>query len=394
MRILVIRETNPYAASNASNNRFLSLAEGLAELGCEIEMLFLSGFYKKSEKIKFKKSGIFNKLKYKYLLPVSYSNFFIRQFFYRIFPNFFNEQKIINIIKENKYDIIWLDFGSKVVQVGLTLFRKKIDIKYFHERSEFSWIGLSSENKLHKKYLKGFLPSIDILSVMTETLSNYYKNFIGEKTKIIHLPMTVDFSRFQNTKKDNSLHSPYIAYCGTMSNAKDGVNILIQSFIKILSNFPELHLYLAGPLIPEQDYLMHKIIITQSNAENRITYLGNLQREEMPAFLSNAHVLALARPESKQAEGGFPTKLGEYLATGRPVCVTNVGEISNYLKDNESAFIAQPGSIESFVDALIRAISSVDADKIGEYGKNVALLNFNKEIQAKLLFNYFSTLIK
>jgi glycosyltransferase involved in cell wall biosynthesis len=357
-------------------------------------MLFLSGFYHKSEKIKFKKSGIFNKIKYKYLLPADYSNFFIRQFFHRIFPTYFNEKKITAIIKEQEYDIIWLDFGSKVVKLSLNLFKKNLGVKYFHERSEYSWIGLTGRNSLHKKYLQDFLPNIDILSVMTEKLSNYYNDFIGRKTRIIHLPMTVDFSRFQNPIIETQLHRPYIAYCGTMSNAKDGVDILIKSFIRISDAFPELHLYIAGPLIPEQDYLMQKIIITESNAENRITYLGNLQREEMPAFLSNAHVLALARPESKQAEGGFPTKLGEYLATGRPVCITNVGEISNYLKDNESAFIAQPGSIESFVDALTRAISSVDAEKIGEFGKNVALLNFNKEIQAKLLFNYLSTLIK
>ena len=49
-------------------------------------------------------------------------------------------------------------------------------------------------------------------------------------------------------------------------------------------------------------------------------------------------MLVLARPDNIQAKGGFPTKLGEYLATGNPVVVTKVGEIPNYLIDGVNAF--------------------------------------------------------
>ena len=388
MNILVIRETNPFATSNAPNNRFLTLAEGLVENGCKIEMLFINGFYSKEERTKFQNSGSFKKINYTYLLPVDYSVFIVRQFYLRIFPLFYTLQKIEKIISERKCDIIWLDFGPKVVKIGLNLFKAKIPVKYFHERSEFSWIGLSGNNKIHEKYLNYFLPHIDALSVMTGTLFAYYKDFIGDRDKIIHLPMTVDFSRFSKVDTDNQLVNPYVAYCGTMSNSKDGVDVLIQSFIEISREFPKLHLYIAGPLIPEQDYLSQKAIIEESKMENRITYLGSLTRDEMPTFLANATVLALARPESKQAEGGFPTKLGEYLATGKPVCCTRVGEIINYLTDEETAFIAEPNSVDSFANALKRSLTSKVARSIGESGKNIALVNFNKEIQSKYLHNF------
>lgn len=387
MKILVIRETNPWANSNATNNRFLSLTNGLVENGCNIDLLFLSGYYQNIEKINFKKTGCINKINYKYLLPVNYSNFFIRQFFYRIFPNIFSEKKIKGYLRKNEFDFVWLDFGPKVVQIGLNLFKKKLNIKYFHERSEFSWIGLSNRNRLHEKYLKYFLPKIDVMSIMTKSLIDYYKDYISKKTKIVHLPITVDFSRFQNKANDNQLNKPYIAYCGTMNDAKDGVDILIQSFIKIMCRFPNLSLYLAGPLSPERDYILQKAIISKGKAENKITYLGSLSKEEIPTFLLNASVLALARPTSKQAEGGFPTKLGEYLATGKPVCITNVGEIGNYLKDNESAFIANPGSVDSFADAFRRALTSSNAGLVGKNGKRIALINFNKDIQAKVLYD-------
>ena len=56
--------------------------------------------------------------------------------------------------------------------------------------------------------------------------------------------------------------------------------------------------------------------------------------------------MALARPTNKQAEGGFPTKLGEYLATGNTVVVTNVGEIGEFLHDKVNAFVSDPDSPE------------------------------------------------
>lgn len=388
LNILVIRETNPFFCSNATNNRFLSLAEGLAENGCKIDLLFCNGFYGKLERIRYGNSGRVKKINYKYILPVNYSNIFKRQFFYRFVPVAYYVQKIRRYLERSRYDYIWIDYSPKAVQIGLKLINFKSGIKIFHERSEYSWIGLSK--KLHNSYLKYFIPHVDILAVMTITLFNYYKAFVGNDTKMIHLPMTVDFSRFQNKLNENKLNlkKPYIAYCGPMSNKKDGVDILIQSFIKIMKAFPNIYLYLAGPTVPLYDYRQQKKIIRENNAENRVIYLGNLDREEIPTFLLNAKILALARPQSKQAEGGFPTKLGEYLATGNPVCVTDVGEIKKYLVDNVSAFIAKPNSVESFADALIRALKSNNAKSVGEEGRNVALKYFNKDIQAKTLCKF------
>ena len=99
--------------------------------------------------------------------------------------------------------------------------------------------------------------------------------------------------------------------------------------------------------------------------------------------------MALSRPDSHQAQGGFPTKLGEYLATGNPVCVTSVGEIPDYLKDNLSAFMARPGDVDSFADALDRAVcDETNAKKVGVNGRKVAEECFNDEIQAKKLSEF------
>ncbi|MEO7491038.1 MAG: glycosyltransferase, partial [Ferruginibacter sp.] len=95
------------------------------------------------------------------------------------------------------------------------------------------------------------------------------------------------------------------------------------------------------------------------------------------------------RPDSKQAQGGFPTKLGEYLATGNPVCATSVGEIPDYLVDAESIYFAEPGSINSFTIAMERALSNTEeARSIGMKGREVAEKHFNKDIQSKIFYHF------
>lgn len=206
--------------------------------------------------------------------------------------------------------------------------------------------------------------------------------------------MTVDLGRFNGRFMPlPEFKPPYIAFVGVMNNIKDGVDILIDAFASIEQEFPRHKLYLVGPWQPDTpDHLMQ---IEQLGLENRIFWMKTYPRHTIPAVLSNADLLVLPRPDSKQAQGGFPTKLGEYLATGNPVCATAVGEIPDYLEDGKSVFFSEPGAVESFANAMRRALSNPTlAKRVGTAGKKVAELEFNAAIQSKLLKNYFEELIE
>ena len=130
-------------------------------------------------------------------------------------------------------------------------------------------------------------------------------------------------------------------------------------------------------------------LIKEYKLEDKVFWMGEFSSDQIPSILKNASLLVLPRPPSKQAQGGFPTKLGEYLATSNPICATNVGEIPDYLIDGESVYFAEPGSIVSFANAMHRALSNPTvAKKVGANGKIVADKSFNKDIQAKILYDF------
>ena len=306
-----------------------------------------------------------------------------------------NNRKIGRYLIGN-YDYIWLTNNIDIL-CAFNYYYKSIHCNTIIELNEFNDIykaeGATSNILQQKRAIKSnqifmsVVDKIDYFAVMTNTLIGYYRTMAKPEAKFLHLPMTVDLSRFQNINDTNKYKKPYIAFTGTYTNVKDGVDILIKSFAKICSKYLDYHLYLAG--FYHYDVLKQKELISQLGLNDRVTYLGMLDKEQIPEFVCNSDLLVLSRPDSHQARGGFPTKLGEYLATGNPVCVTKVGEISDYLDDNVSAFMAAPGDVDSFADAMDRALFDKEkARRVGLNGRKVAEENFSIDIQSKRLVQF------
>jgi glycosyltransferase involved in cell wall biosynthesis len=193
--------------------------------------------------------------------------------------------------------------------------------------------------------------------------------------------MTVDPQRFAGVVKDRDSEK-YIAYCGTASNNKDGVNKLIEAFGIVAQRYHDVKLYIIGKTPSIKDESSNLQLVKSLGIQNRVVFTGIIPADKMPQILVNASVLALARPNNLQAQNGFPTKLGEYLLTGNPVVVTKVGDIPLFLKDWESALLTDPDSVEEFADKLCWALENTEeALNIGNAGREVALSKFNASVE-------------
>jgi len=400
MKILIILPSNPYFSNSAFANRYIGLMNGLMKQGCSLSML-VTGGYKTRDEISLCNEHCPSYIQIHYSLRFVIKGKFSLLLNY-IFSNLFDwcNAHIIKKYLTNDYDVVWFGYDCTTLY-SFCKYHSKIKAKTFIEINEFNDIGLEGKSKYSLHYRRAFrentmllktLQSIDIVAAMTKTLEKHYQKLAGNECSFIHLPMTVDMSRFDKQNYECSLQSPYIAFAGTMNNAKDGVNVLIESFAKIADKYPNLQLYLAG--FWHYDVPMQDEMIERYGLGTRVHRLGVLTSEQIPPFVCNAKLLALARPDSHQAQGGFPTKLGEYLATGNPVCVTKVGEIPDYLEDNVSAFLATPGDVASFADAMDRALCNDDrARSVGAKGRNVAELNFSATLQANRLYDFFNKVI-
>ena len=403
MKIILFQNNNPFTTNSAYANRITALILGLQKEGAEVVVFMTDGYKTITEKKQFKKRGNYNGIQYEYLLPINNTNLWIRRLNTYVLFKFYAfvlKLRITTLLKNTGMAIIWptdelnilKSFDRKLKKEEHFYFYEICEYFDIHKISKNNWIQNSFAEKRMYYFDHHFLPLIDGMAFITNTLYNFYAPKVSESTRMLILPMIVDFDRFipkQNRNYSFDLKKPYIAFTGIMNNEKDGVDILIESFGEIAEEFPDLNLYLFG--FWHYDTPGHLIQIKSLNLENRVFYMGTVDRDTIPEIISSAYLLVLPRPDSHQAQGGFPTKLGEYLATGNPVCATKVGEIPDYLEDEISVFFAESKSIQSFAASMRKALSSPSkAIEVGKNGQKIARKYFDKNVLSVALFDFFS----
>jgi glycosyltransferase involved in cell wall biosynthesis len=79
---------------------------------------------------------------------------------------------------------------------------------------------------------------------------------------------------------------------------------------------------------------------------------------DMPAYLAACDILV--SPHGRQADGGeffgSPTKLYEYMAAGRPIVASAVGQIADVLTDEHSALLVAPDDAHALARAIVRLV--------------------------------------
>lgn len=268
-------------------------------------------------------------------------------------------------------------------------FVNKPNVEVYHERTEHPYVLKLRFGYAQKRYLNA-CKKLDGLFVISTSLNKFFSNIGVPNERITIVNMTVDPKRFDGVVKD-SASEKYIAYCGTASNNKDGVDILVKAFGIVARKHKDVKLYIIGKTPSATDESGNLQLVEALGIKDRVVFAGVIPAKEMPQMLTNATVLALARPNNLQAQNGFPTKLGEYLLTGNPVVVTKVGDIPLFLKDGESALLSEPDDVEAFADKLCWALEhQSEGIEIGQKGRNVAMANFNASIETNKIINTIS----
>ena len=273
----------------------------------------------------------------------------------------------------------------------LTRLCEEVDgVRVFAERTEHPKANAGFHNPLLALTDSGLAATLHDLSglfVISQPLKTYYEGLGMEPSKIHVINMTVDAERFRGIEK-MPCKDKYIAYCGNVSNNKDGVDLLIKAFALVCAQHPEIKLYIIGKKPSRKESSGNLELIKSLGIEDRVVLTGVISAEDIPQLLKNAEALALCRPDNLQAKYGFPTKLGEYLLTENPVVVTSVGDIPLFLKDGVSALVSAPSDIEMFAGKLLWTLENAeDAAKIGRAGAEVALTYFNSETETKKLLS-------
>ena len=312
---------------------------------------------------------------------------------------FFSKSKSTNLLTKFLFyivQVIRLSLMSKstcfIVYFPLRGFiLKLLKKKYFIiEQNEFPIYLRNAqteftENYSYHSFARKFISCSD-------ELMTFFKNKLSSNCKTLKVSSVVDFDMFSKSNlKSPFSNKKHIVYCGYMGNNKDGVEDLISAFSLFAQKNKSVNLCLIGTA-SQKEMIKFKNLIKKNSISDRVLITGKLPHKDIPSYLLNAELLVLARPNNKQAQGGFPSKLAEYLSSGTPVLVTKVGEIPHYIKDSVNGYLTDPSNPEMFAEKLHFILKNYSKAKIvGKEGQFLAKNEFDLKVQSGRLVNFLKT---
>lgn len=117
-------------------------------------------------------------------------------------------------------------------------------------------------------------------------------------------------------------------------------------------------------------------ILTTEIETGRVIFTGAVAHERVPALLDACDILVA--PHVPLADGsdffGSPTKVFEYMAMGKAIVASRLGQIGEVLSDEETALLVEPGNVEQLTAALMRIAETPELRaRIGRNAREAAV---------------------
>ncbi len=354
---ITIYTTTDFPYGGSGENFVRQMALGLSESNCKLNVIQLRGNYyeQQSNNTIIKSQHILFHKRYHYdILKIIELILLVVLIPFSIINNKLRNKTDIILLYGVEYFYLVLPFIVLSKLFGIKLFRIVTD-RYSYQGVAPVWWKRPKYffYKLQFLYFDRFLSGVICLSSFLK--ESAIKCGVLEKN-ICVIPHFIDLDFFaNNTDNFTSLanDSIRIGFCGTL-NESNGLRILLEAFRIIKEEFSNSKLILIGTIVNDQLNESKEIIMDIADS---VIFTGRVAGTRIPELLSSCNILVNPRLSGVLAEAGFPTKLGEYFATKRPVVATAVGDLEYYFSTGEQLVLVKPDSSESLAAGVISLIN-------------------------------------
>lgn len=306
-----------------------------------------------------------------------------------------NARRIIKrLYQKDKYNILYVYGPPSLDNLTTVRFARDLGFKIvFDIVEDYELARDISRSVLHHlkvsyiyRKIKNIASIADGIVVISSHLENKFREITSGVVPLYYMPITVDMNCYPVGPK--RFGNPICLFYAGSFGKKDGVPYLLEAFDQLAARHNNIILVLTGM---GSDEAMRSVNerISASPYQDRIIYKGYLDDASYYAALNFADILCMPRIDIGYAQAGFPFKLGEYLATGKPVIASAVSDIPDILKDRQDVILVKPGEGDAIVDATEFIINDPElAFAIGARGRAIAQRLFDYRVQSKELRDF------
>lgn len=206
---------------------------------------------------------------------------------------------------------------------------------------------------------------------------------------MLYIPILVDAEE-PFKEEDVSFRSPYVLFSGSVAYRKT-IDFVLDSFMAVSQGYPDLKLVLTGMEVGKHAWLFDGV--KARGLEGKILFTGFISRNALLSAYRGASALLIPLFDDEQSQARFPTKVAEYLLSGRPVVTNRIGDVADFLKDKETAYLVEPNDVRAFSEAIRNVLEhQSQAETIAQKGCQVAKENFDYKKHGKRLYSWLGVL--
>lgn len=129
-----------------------------------------------------------------------------------------------------------------------------------------------------------------------------------------------------------------------------GIDILLLAFQQFHRQVPTSRLLIVGEG-PKRGWA--EGFVAGAGLTEAVIFTGWVSHDLLPSYLARMDIATAPYPPSP-SHYFSPLKLYEYLAMGRPIVATCIGQTAELLSGNKKALLVEPGNVETFTEALLK----------------------------------------
>ncbi len=239
--------------------------------------------------------------------------------------------------------------------------------------------------------LEKFIPLIaDTVSVSSRRLSELCLNLGIAKERIFMAHVGADLEKFhphvsgQEVKKRYNLQDPLVLYLGQLHDGQY-VELFIKSAEVVLEHCPQTKFMIIGGGSRFNDL---KNLVKSLAIEKNIIFTNSIPHSAIPTHIAAADVCVACFEDNDITRCKSPLKIAEYLASGKAIVASNVGEVRNMV--GGAGILTEAGNSVDLAGPIIKVLKD-EALRIqmGLRARERSLRKYNWRVSAENLLKAY-----
>jgi len=214
------------------------------------------------------------------------------------------------------------------------------------------------------KVLERWLPLLaDSVSCASDHLKTLSRRFGVRKEYIFDAPVGADLEKFRVdidgdwVRQKFNIQAELVLYIGQLHGAQY-VDLLLKAVGHVHRILPQATFMIVGEGFLEPQL---KKLAAELGLGDKVIFTGAVPHDDIPYYIRAADVCVASFKDTQVTICKSPLKLVEYLASGKPIVASNVGEVRKMV--GGAGVLVEPGNWQALAEGILQLLQDIDLRK-------------------------------